>query len=118
MTDPVSTQNMTLAPGVVDTIISITASETDGVASIGSPVTSGIRAMLSGGASTSGIETSTDEDGKLDVVVHINVYYGYVLPELAEKLRQSIADALAMQVGIQVGRVDVFIDGIQFRSQS
>lgn len=118
MTDSVQAQNMTLAPGVVDTIISITASETDGVASVGSPVTSGLRAMFAAGPSTSGIETVRDEDGKLVVSLHVTVYYGCVLPELAEKLRSSIAEALLVQVGMEVSRVDIYIDGIQFRSQS
>ncbi len=118
MTDSVHAQNMTLAPGVVDTIISITASETDGVARIGSPMSSGIRAMFTAGPSTSGIETTRDEDGKLQVVLHVTVYYGYVLPDLAEKLRQSIAEALLVQVGVEVSSVDIFIDGIQFKSQA
>ncbi len=118
MTDSVQAQNMTLAPGVVDTIISITASETDGVASIGSPVTSGIRAMLTGGPSTSGIETRRDEDGKLEISLHVSVYYGYVLPDLADKLRSAIAEALMVQVGIEVSKVDIYIDAIQFNAQS
>ncbi len=118
MTETVTSENMTLAPGVIDTIISISATETEGVASIGSPVTSGIRAMFAAGPSTSGIETSYAEDGTLEVVVHVNVFYGFVLPDVAEKLRQAIVDALAVQVGVTVSRVDVFIDGIQFAKQS
>lgn len=118
MTDSVQAQNMTLAPGVVDTIISITASETDGVASIGSPMTSGLRAMFAAGPSTSGIEVKRDEDGKLDISLHVTVYYGYVLPDLAEELRRSIADALMVQVGMEVKNVDIYVDGIQFKSQS
>lgn len=118
MTESVQAQNMTLAPGVVDTIISITASETEGVASVGSPVTSGLRAMFAQGPSTSGIETVRDGDGQLDVSLHVTVYYGSVLPEVAEKLRQAIADALMVQVGITVRSVDIYIDGIQFPSQS
>lgn len=118
MTDSVQAQNMTLAPGVVDTIISLTASETEGVASIGSAVTSGLRAMFTAGPSTSGIETTRNGDGKLDVSLHVSVYYGYVLPDLAEQLRQSIAEALMVQVGIEVGAVDIYIDSIQFKEQS
>lgn len=118
MTDSVQAQNMTLAPGVVDTIVSITASETEGVASVGSPVTSGIRAMFQAGPSTSGIETVRNEDGTLDVSLHVSVYYGTVLPDLAEELRQAIAEALKVQVGMDVGCVDIYVDGIQFPSQS
>lgn len=73
------------------------ASEVDGVASLGSFATSGIRSMLASKPSTSGIETKMDEDGKLSVAVHVEVYYGYVLPELAAQLRTAIAEALATQ---------------------
>lgn len=118
MTEMVTSENMTLAPGVIDTIISISATETEGVASIGSPMTSGIRAMFTGGPSTSGIETAYAEDGTLEVTVHVNVFYGFVLPDVAEKLRQSVVDALLLQAGIQVSRVDVYIDSIQFAKQS
>ncbi len=117
MTNQPLSQNMTLAPGVVDTIISLTVNEMDGVAQIGTPLGGGIRAMLQNKPSTGGIVTSYDDDGKLEVTLHIEVYYGYVLPELAEKIRQAVADALLVQVGIEVSRIDIFVDGIQFAQQ-
>ena len=59
---------------------------------------------------------SVGEDGKLYVAVHVEVYYGYVLPELASALRCAIAESLATQAGVEVSAVDVFVDGIQFKS--
>ena len=56
-----------------------------------------------------------DEDGKLSVAVHVEVYYGYVLPELAAQLRTAIAEALATQAGVEVSSVDVYIDGLSSR---
>ena len=82
------------------------------MASLGSFATSGIRSMLASKPSTSGIETKMDEDGKLSVAVHVEVYYGYVLPELAAQLRTAIAEALATQAGVEVSSVDVYIDGL------
>lgn len=115
MTDQLTDKNMTLAPGVIDTIISISANEVEGVASVGSRVTSGLMSKIGGGKpSTSGIESTFDEDGKLHIVLHIEVLYGYVLPKLAEKLRQAVADALLVQVGVEVASVDIYVDGIQF----
>jgi uncharacterized alkaline shock family protein YloU len=73
--------------------------------------------MFAAGPSTSGIETSRDEEGNLEVALHISVYYGFVLPDLAEKLREAIANALMVQVGIPVSRVDIYIDSIQFPAQ-
>ena len=54
--------------------------------------------------------------GKLSVAVHVEVYYGYVLPELAAQLRSAIAEALATQAGVEVSSVDVYIDGLQFKA--
>lgn len=105
---------MSLASGVVETIISLTANEVEGVASVGSYTASGIRAKLMAKPSTNGIEVEADAEGKLHIVLHIEVYHGHVLPDLAAKLRQAIADALLVQVGLEVAAVDIFIDGIQF----
>lgn len=117
MTEASGLKNMTLAPGVVDTIISIAAQEVEGVAYVGVHSTNGVFAMLTNKSSLSGIETSYDDEGRIDITLHVEVYYGYVLPELAEKLRASISDALLVQVGIEVGRIDVYIDGLQFQQK-
>lgn len=116
MTDQMNVEGLSIAPGVMETIISVAAGEVDGVASLGSFATSGIRSMLASKPSTSGIETKMDEDGKLAVAVHVEVYYGYVLPELAAQLRSAIAEALATQAGVEVSSVDVYIDGLQFKA--
>ena len=115
MTDQMNVEGLSIAPGVMETIISVAASEVDGVASLGS-FASGIRSMLASKPSTSGIETKMGDDSKLSVAVHVEVYYGYVLPELAAQLRSAIAEALATQAGVEVSSVDVYIDGLQFKA--
>ena len=101
-------EGMALAPGVVETIVSIAVSEVEGVACVGSAGAQGrgIRAVFGQKPSTQGIEITVNED--------IEVYYGFVLPEVASSLRQAVADAVASQVGVEVASVDVYIDGIQF----
>ncbi len=111
-----SVEGLSIAPGVLETIISVAASEVDGVASLGSFATSGIRSMLASKPSTSGIEANLDDDGKLRVSIHVEVYHGYVLPDLAAALRTAIAESLKTQAGIDVDTVDVYVDGIQFKS--
>ncbi len=116
MSNELNVDGMSLAPGVVETIISITANEVEGVASVGSAgaANRNLRSVLGQKPSTAGIETVVDDDGKLFVTLHIDVYYGQVLPELAAKLRQAIADALLVQVGVEVAAIDIYVDGIQF----
>ena len=110
-------EGMSIASGVVETIVSIAASEVEGVASTGSYTVSGIRSLINNKPSTAGVEAHVDDDEKLHISLHVEVYYGYVLPDLAQKLRQSIADALKMQMGVDVGCIDIYIDGIQFTSK-
>ena len=107
---------MAIAPGVVETIVSIALSDVEGVASIGSTnaANRGIRQVLGGKPSTQGIEIEADDEGKLQVSVHLDVYYGQVLPDVADRVRAAIADAVASQVGAEIASVDVYIDGIQF----
>lgn len=113
MTD-LSIDGMNIAPGVVETIVTLATRDVEGVAGIGDPATSGIRTLIGGKPSTQGVEVEVDEDNKLHISVRLHVKSGQVLPDLAAAVRRSIADAVSTQVGASVGSVDIFIDGIQF----
>lgn len=116
MSDSEKTEGMILGPGVVETIISMAASDVEGVASVGSFAASGLRNMIAAKPTTQGIAIKSGEDDSMAVDIHIEAYSGFPLPQLAAKLRQAIADAVALQVGRTVTAVDVYIDGIQFAS--
>lgn len=107
-------EGMALAPGVVETIASMAANDVEGVASVGPSSPNPILSKLSNKSSNQGVEVSLDDDGKLQIAIHVEVYYGYSLPDLAAKLRQSISDAVTIQVGVPVGSIDVYIDAINF----
>lgn len=108
-----SVDGMALAPGVVETIVSIAANEVDGVASIG-PSSSGLLSKIGGRSGTPGIEVGANEAGELLVSIHVEVCYGYVLPDVAANLRRAVADALSCQVGATIASIDVYVDGISF----
>ena len=105
---------MAIAPGVVETIVSLAAREVNGVASVGDPTTSGILSLIAGKPSTEGVEVEVGENEELLVSIRLFAKSGHVLPDLAADVRQAIADAVSTQVGATVGSVDVYIDGIQF----
>ena len=109
-----SIDGMNIAPGVVETIISLAARDVEGVAGIGDYATNGILTLIGGKPSTQGIEVEVDENNALHVSVRLHVKSGHVLPDVAAAVRQSIADAVNTQVGAAVGSVDIYIDGIQF----
>ncbi len=113
MTD-LNIEGMAIAPGVVETIVSLAARDVAGVAGVGDPTTSGIRTFIGGKPSTQGVDIDVDEKNELHVSIRLLVTSGQVLPDVAANVRQAISDAVSTQVGAKVGAVDVYIDGIQF----
>ena len=111
----VTLDDMTLATSVVETVVSIAADEVKGIASIGSYTTKGLRRRFQKKPSTSGIEVRVDDDNKVHIDIHIEVYYGYVLPELADELRRLVSESLQNQLGIAVSSIDIYVDGVQFK---
>ena len=105
-----------IAPGVVETIVSLAAQSVDGVVCVGDPTTNGLLTIIGGRPSTQGIEVEVDEKEQLHIAVRLTVKSGQILPDVAAEVRQAIDDALNSQVGIGVGSVDIFIDSIQFAS--
>lgn len=104
-------EGMAIAPGVVETIVSLAVRDVDGVVSVGSA--SGLR-LFGGRPSAQGIEVTVDENDELHVDVHVDVRYGASLPQVAENIRTSVADAVTTQVGLSVAAVDVYVEAIQF----
>lgn len=113
MTD-LNIDGMNIAPGVVETIISLAVRDVDGVAGIGDPATNGLLSFLGGKPSTLGVEIDVDENDELLVSIRLYVKSGHVLPDVAAATRLAVVDAVSTQVGAKVGAVDVYIDGIQF----
>ena len=109
------TESMSMAPGVIDHVIAIAASEVEGVASVSSYVSGGILHQIISRAKSEPIETKLGEDGKLQAKVHLVCEYGYSIPDVAEAVKQSVADALLLQTGIEVGRVDVCVESVEFK---
>jgi uncharacterized alkaline shock family protein YloU len=107
---------MSIAPGVVETIISVAMSEVEGVTAVGMTAVNGLVATISGKGSAQGIDVDVNEAGELTVDIHVEVAYGKPLPEIAAGIRQAVYDAVTSQIGIPVGKVDVYVDGVQFKN--
>ena len=108
---------ITIAPGVVETIVSLAAAEVPGVAGVGTagPISS-IAAALNAGRSvpTAGIKLAVAEDNSVSVNLTIQAYYGYRLADVAAQVREAVADALKGQVGAPTSSVDVYVDALAF----
>lgn len=110
---------ITIAPGVVETIISLAAAEVSGVAGVGTAgAISTIRSAFNAGNAipTNGIRIEPLGDKQVAVTISIQAYYGYRLVEIAENVRKAIVDALAAQIGVTVTSVDVHVDALSFEA--
>lgn len=104
-----------IAPGVVETVISLAAAEVPGVASVGSagPIDLIASALNAGkGVASAGITAVVDDDGAVGVDLTIKVYYGYRIAEVADNVRTAVADAVKGQIGAEVTHVDIFVDAL------
>lgn len=107
----------TIAPGVVETVVSLAAAEVAGVAGVGTagPINAITSAFSAGKAiPTGGIELTSAEDGTVSVQITIQAFYGYRLVEVADNVRKAVADALKGQIGVEATAVDVYVDALAF----
>jgi uncharacterized alkaline shock family protein YloU len=115
MDEKLMNEGLSIAPGVVETIVSLAVAQVDGVAQVGAPrLSRSFIPALSRRHPAQGILIMADDDERITVAVHVQVFYGYRLQEVAEKIRLAVAGTLSGQVGIEVAAVDVSVDGIQF----
>ncbi len=106
---------MILSKGVIESIVSLAASNVSGIYSVGDPTTSGLRAFFGlVKPATSGVEVECNDNRELAIELRVWVTSGSVLPDLAEEVRLAVADAINTQIGLEIECVDIYIDGIHF----
>ena len=105
---------MSLAPGVMETIVRIAVSDVDGVVGVCSPATQAPRKLLAPKPVAPGVDITMGDNNKASVALHLSVQYGQVLPDVAAQVRKAVAEALQAQVGVGVNSIDVYIDNIAF----
>ena len=114
MSDEIRLEGLGVAPGVLDTIVTVATETVEGVASVGS---SGIAGLVQKGArkgASRAVDVTVGEDNSLTASIHIQVTYGLRLRKVAAEVQAAVADALSSQVGVEVAAVDVYVDGVVF----
>jgi uncharacterized alkaline shock family protein YloU len=109
---------LTIAPGVIETIVSLAVAQVDGVAQVGgSGLSESFLSAFSKRHPAQGVLILADDDGQITLDVHVLLYFGYRLHDVGEQVRLAVADTLAGQVGIEAARINVHIDGVRFPEQ-
>ncbi|MDO4183340.1 MAG: Asp23/Gls24 family envelope stress response protein [Coriobacteriia bacterium] len=110
---------MCIAPSVVETVVTRAVSEIEGVTKLIAPnaAATGFVGALTGAKNTpQKVVSAVDENDQLRIAVRIEAVYGNPLPELAARVREAVANAIATQIGVPVGAVDVYVDSMQFNA--
>ena len=106
-----------ISPDVLTAIVSRAVSDVEGIASVGVKdlATNLVSMMLSSKAPASEPAVEAEVVGdKLALTVRVVVFFGYPFKKLAEAVRAAVVAAIDAQVGVEVERVDVCIDGLVF----
>lgn len=111
MTEEIKLDGLGLAPGVLETIVTIATEQVPGVAGVCAP---GLAAMVGKAKGARLVEVTVDEDNVVTVALHIQAEYGKPLRAVAKGVQAAVADAIKSQFGAAVGTVDVYVDGIVF----
>ncbi len=111
MTDELHLKGIGVAPGVLDTIVTLATQNVEGVESVDS--VGGLAGLVQRGATKCPV-VAVGEDGSLSVTLHVTLRYGAPLHETAAKIQTAVAEALRSQVGQPVCAVDVFVDAVSF----
>jgi uncharacterized alkaline shock family protein YloU len=110
----ISKEGMAIAPGVVETIVSLAVRDVDGVEAVGNAAT-GILGLFQNKATVAGVQLNAPSEGVIEVALNLTVKAGYPLSQMAEKIRTAVYEAVLTQVGLTVSRVDITIDAIKFQ---
>jgi uncharacterized alkaline shock family protein YloU len=114
MSDELRLEGLGVAPGVLDTIVTVAAECVEGVAGVGA---SGLAGFVQKGArkgTSRAVDVCVGDDGALSATIHLQVSYGHRLKDVANAVQVAVADAVSSQVGVTVSAVDVYVDGIVF----
>lgn len=105
-----------IAEDVIASVASLAAAEVEGV---GSLVASGgvdISELLGKKNLTKGVKVAVDGDN-VNVDVSLLVKYGFPVQIVAQKVQDNIRKALESMTGMNVGSVNVHVNGIAFETK-
>ncbi len=116
MSQEITIAGIGIAPEVLAVIVSRSVEEVEGIASVGvKDLATNLVSMFSAKSTQVGEDVEAEVVGdKLALTVRVVVFFGYPFKKLAEAVRAAVVAAIDAQVGVEVERVDVCIDGLVF----
>ena len=101
---------------VYEIIATKTALETKGVAGMSTTFGDDVVSLFGRKNAMEGVKVQVLEDGSLQVSLHIVVYYGYRVPDIALRLQERVKTALVDMTEATVNNVDIYVQDIVFEN--
>ena len=109
-TEPRSPGKTTIDPGVLHTIARLTTLRVDGVSRL-SPVPGGVNRLFRRGHEGVRVDVT---DSRVDVDLHIVLRSDTNAREVSRTIQHDVARAISDMVGMEVGRIGIHIEDIDY----
>ncbi len=97
---------------VIASIASVAASEIEGVKGIGKDFKAGLLELIDK-KNRASIKVERDKNGELTIFVPLIVKYGFNIPEIANRVQESVRGALEKMTGLSIKDINVDVQGIE-----
>jgi uncharacterized alkaline shock family protein YloU len=106
-----------ISDDVVGTIAGIAATEVEGVAGMSGGIVGGITEMLGRKNLAKGVKVEVGErETALDLFIVVD--YGVRIPEVAQRVQESVKSSVESMTGLRVVEVNIHIQGVAFRQDA
>lgn len=104
-----------VADEVVAIIAGLAATEVEGVASMAGNITNELVSKLGMKNLSKGVKVEVAEK-TVSVEVALNIFYGYSIPEVSEKVQEKVKSAIETMTGLSVAIVNVRIATVDMKN--
>ena len=104
----------TIAPGVLATIIKLTALQVEGVSRL-AQIPSSVNTLFSRNRED-GVEITVEEDGSVYADLYLVLKDKTNIRETSIKVQDEVSEAISKMVGMEVGSINVHIEDIDYQN--
>lgn len=105
-----------IAPGVIEVIAGIAATEVDGVKAMRGNFAAGVAERFGKKSHTKGVRVELTKDG-VAIDMYVILQFGKSIPEIAAQLQETIRQNINTMTTIEISEINIHVVGIQMEEQ-
>ena len=106
----------TIAPGVLSTIIRLTALQVEGVSRL-AQVPSSVNTLFNR-SREDGVDITVEEDGSVYADLHLILKDKVNIRDTSKEVQEQVTQAISKMVGMEVGSINVHIEDIDYQNNN